>query len=161
MKNSLNNTREKNLYYRAREASNLSREAAAELIGISATKLGRIERGEIIPQADDIVQMADVYNDKTIFNYYCSKDCKVGVCCRVDEVRPISLAEAALGVLHSVNAFNEWKDKFIEISMDGTVDSDELEDFRNICKSLKKISAMTERLKVSVESYKTAMAKKE
>ena len=151
----------KNLYYRAREACNLSREEAAELLDISATKLGRIERGEIIPQAEDVVSMAKAYNDKTLFNYYCSNDCMVGLKCRVDEVRPVSLAEATLGIIASVKSFNGWKDKFIEIAVDGSIDPDEIEDFKNICKSLKKISAMTERLKISVESYTTAAGKKD
>ena len=64
----------KNLYYRAREACDLSREEAAELLEISATKLGRIERGEIIPQAEDVVAMAAAYKDPTLYNYYCSND---------------------------------------------------------------------------------------
>ena len=161
MKSGLTVNQDKNLYYRAREACGLSREAAAELLDISATKLGRIERGEITPQAEDVVSMAKVYNDQTLFNYYCSNDCMVGLKCRVDEIRPVSLAEATLGILASVNSFNEWKDKFIEISMDGSIDPDEMEDFKNICKSLKRISAMTERLKISVESYKAVTAKKE
>ena len=151
----------KNLYYRAREACNLSREEAAELLDISATKLGRIERGEIIPQAEDVVSMAKAYKDQTLFNYYCSNDCMVGLKCRVDEVRPVSLAEATLGIIASVNSFNEWKDKFIEIAADGNVYPDEIEDFKNVYKSLKKISLMTERLKISVESYATNAMKKD
>lgn len=150
----------KNLYYRAREACDLSREEAAELLEISATKLGRIERGEIIPQAEDVVAMAAAYKDPTLYNYYCSNDCMVGLKCRVDEVRPVTLAEATVGIIASVNAFNGWKDKFIEIAVDGSVGPDEMEDFKNICKALKKISAMTERLKISVGSYTAASGKK-
>ena len=151
----------KNLYYRVRENCGLSREEAAEKLGISPTKLGRIERGEIIPQAEDVVAMVSAYNDKTLYNYFCSNDCMVGLHCRVDEVRPVSLAEATLGIICSVNSFNGWKDKFIEIASDGSVDPNELEDFKSICKSLKKISAMTERLKISVESYTASSNKKD
>lgn len=151
---------DKNLYYTSREVSGLSREDAAAITGISVSKLGRIERGETIPRPEDVVAMAEAYNDQTLFNYFCSNDCMVGLKCRVDEVRPVSLAEATLGIIASVNSFNEWKDKFIEIAEDGSVDISELEDFKNICKSLKKISAMTERLKISVESYTASTGKK-
>jgi transcriptional regulator with XRE-family HTH domain len=150
----------KNIYYRAREACRMSREDAVEQLGISMTKLGRIERGETAPQAEDVVAMAEAYGDKSLFNYYCSKECEIGFKCRVDEVRPVGLAEATLGIIASVNAFNSWKDKFIEIAEDGSIDPDELEDFKAICKSLKKISALTERLKISVESYTSPSDKK-
>ena len=148
------------MYYRVREACGLSREEAAEKLGISPTKLGRIERGEIIPQAEDVVAMVEAYNDQTLYNYFCSNDCMVGLKCRVDEVRPVTLAEATVGIIASVNSFNGWKDKFIEIAVDGSVGPDEMEDFKNICKALKKISAMTERLKISVGSYTAASGKK-
>ena len=99
----------KNIYYRAREACRMSREDAVDQLGISMTKLGRIERGETAPQAEDVVAMAEAYGDKSLFNYYCSKECEIGFKCRVDEVRPVGLAEATLGIIASVNAFNSFR----------------------------------------------------
>ena len=145
---------EKNLYYTARENACLSREAAAEKIGISATTLGRIERGETQPKPDDIVIMVDLYGEPLLYNYFCTRDCKIGMDCRISEVKPVTLAEATLGIIASVNSFSKWKDKFIEIAVDGDVDSTEMSDFKDICKSLGDISDMVERLKLCVENIK-------
>ena len=79
--------------------------------------------------------------------------------CRIDEVKPVGLAEATLGILSSVNAFNKWKDKFIDIAMDGDVDDDEKDEFKAICKALGEISTMVERLKLTVETSRFSKAK--
>ncbi len=151
---------EKNIYYRSREkVKGLSREKAAEKIGISSTTLGRIELGHIAPKPDDVVAMVELYGEPSLYNYYCSNDCKIGMDCSIDEVKPVSLAEATLGILSSVNAFNKWKDKFIDIAMDGDVDDDEKDEFKSICKALGEISTMVERLKLTVETSKFSKTK--
>ncbi len=147
-------SKNKNLYYRAREAKNISRERAAELLNISPTTLGRIERGEICPKPENIVAMVDIYGEPQLYSYFCSNDCMIGMDCKMDEVKQVGLAEAALGILSTVNSFNKWKDKFIDIAMDGDVDADEISDFKSICKSLNDISDMVERLKLCVEMLK-------
>ena len=104
-------------------------------------------------------KMVELYGEPSLYNYYCSNDCKIGMDCRIDEVKPVGLAEATLGILSSVNAFNKWKDKFIDIAMDGDVDDDEKEEFKAICKALGEISTMVERLKLTVETSKFSKAK--
>ena len=153
---------EKNLYYRTRETSSgLSREDAAELLGISVSTLGRIERGVSCPHPDHIAAMVDVYGEPKLYSYYCSNDCAVGMRCSVDEVKPVTLAEATLGILSSVNSFNKWKDTFVDIAMDGSIDSEEVSDFKSICKTLDEISSMVERLKLCVETLKHSKNKKQ
>lgn len=153
-------SKEKNLYYRAREMRGISREYAAELLEISPTTLGRIERGEICPKSENIVAMVEVYGEPQLYSYFCSNDCMIGMDCKMDEVKQVGLAEAALGILSTVNSFNKWKDKFIDIAVDGDVDSREIEDFKSICKSLNDISEMVERLKLCVEMLKFSKEKK-
>ena len=151
--------KDKNLYYRAREAKGLSREQAAELLDISPTTLGRIERGEICPKADNIVAMVEAYCEPQLYSYFCSNDCMIGMDCKMDEVKEVGLAEATLGILSTVNSFNKWKDKLVDISADGCIDVDEIDDFKAICESLNDISEMVERLKLCVERLKFSKAK--
>lgn len=56
-----------------------SREGAAELIGISPNMLAKYENDlcKCIP-VESVVMMADVYNEPSLLNYYCTHECMIG-----------------------------------------------------------------------------------
>lgn len=70
----------KNTYMRSREAARLTRDAASELLGfISADRIYRIENGAL-PDPEEVLQMAESYQDMSLCNYYCANECRIRVC---------------------------------------------------------------------------------
>lgn len=68
-----------NIYFKARKNANLSRERAAELLGLSVPTLANYELGvtKTVPP-DAVVMMADLYNNPELKLHYCANDCPIG-----------------------------------------------------------------------------------
>ncbi len=130
------------LFDRRKNETDLSREKAAELIGTSASRLEKIERGELSVNSDDIARMAEVYEMPDLCSYYCSTECPVGKSeyVNVGQAEGEDLAHILVSLLHSINTIDEQKNRFIEISADDKLDPTELRDFARISKALKGIS---------------------
>ena len=73
-------TREnKNIFQQCREAQGLTREKASEnMVGVSASRIEKIEYDLQEPTPYDIIQMADCYKRPDLCNYYCSHKCMIG-----------------------------------------------------------------------------------
>lgn len=61
------------------------------------------------------------------------------------------MSQIILEMLASLNSMNQKKDRLIEITSDGQIASDEIEDFVRIQKELEKISVTVETLQLWVE----------
>lgn len=141
----------KNVFFQAREASSLTREKASELLEwISPDRIERIEYDKDDPRPDEVLEMADKYNAPELCNHYCSKYCEIGKQ-YVPEVRIKDLSQIVLEMLASLNAMHKKKDRLIEITADGSIDGDELEDFVYIQEELERISITVETLRVWAE----------
>lgn len=145
-------TREnKNEYQLAREALELTREAASELMEfVSDDRIEKIESGKSLPHPDEILLMAKAYKAPHLCNYYCCHECPIGEQ-NVPEVQYKSLAEITLAMLSSLNSMDNYKNRLIEITSNGRVDDDEKEDFNTIRANLDQIALMTQSLKLWVE----------
>lgn len=99
---------------------------------------------------EDIMIMAEKYKSPDLCNYYCSKQCPIGRH-YVPEVKIKDLSQIILEMLASLNSMNQKKDRLIEITSDGQIASDEIEDFVRIQKELEKISVTVETLQLWVE----------
>ena len=131
----------KNIYQLIREESELTRDAAAELLGfISADRIEKIENEKTMPHPDEILAMSDCYKKPTLCNYYCSHECPIGQE-HVPEVKIKDLSQITLEVLASLNTLDKEKNRFIEITVDGVISADELNDFKRINDHLTQISA--------------------
>jgi hypothetical protein len=141
----------KNEYQLAREAQNLTREAASELMQyISDDRIEKIESEKSLPHPDEIMLMAKAYKAPHLCNYFCSHECPIGQE-NVPELEYKSLAEITLAMLSSLNSMEKYKDRFIEITSNGRVDEDQVEDFKAIREQLDKISLMAQSLKLWVD----------
>ena len=142
-------TREnKNIYQLSRENAGLSREAAAEKLQfISSDRIEKIEYETSAPHPDEVLAMADCYQNPTLCNYYCSHECPIGQE-YVPEVQVKDLSRLALEVLAGLNALTREKDRLIEITVDGQVTPDEAEDFLRIQDTLDKMSLTVDSLKL-------------
>ena len=148
-----------------REEMGYSRERASELLGwISADRIEKIENGKVNPQPDEILSMAEAYKKPELCNYYCAKMCPIGKE-YVPEIKIKDLSQIVLEMLASLNSMSKQKERLIEITVDGKITRDELEDFIYIQEELERISVAVENLQlwsermlatgaIDVEQYK-------
>ena len=140
-------TREhKNIYQTSREALELTREKASDLMKyVSPDRIEKIESEKSLPQPDEILAMSEAYNKPELCNYYCSRECPIGIK-YVPEAKVKDLSSIVLEVLGNLNTLNKEKERLVEITMDGKISEDEIADFKKIQSELKQIA-------VSVSSF--------
>ena len=105
-------TREnKNIYQLSREASGLTREAAAEsMVFVSADRIEKIESEKSLPHPDEILVMADAYKMPELCNYFCSHECPIGQK-YIPEIKAKDLSQIVLELLSGLNALSKEKDR--------------------------------------------------
>ena len=145
-------TREnKNKYQLIREELGLSREKASELLEtIMPERIEKIESGKSLPRPDEVITMAEKYKRPSLCNYYCSNQCPIGQQ-YVPEVKIKELSSIVLEMLASLNSVNKKKDRLIEITADGKIDADEIDDFIYIQQELERISITVEAMQLWAE----------
>ena len=119
----------KNSYQLAREELGLTREKASELLEtIAPERIEKIENERTVPRPDEVLTMAEKYKRPALCNYYCSRQCPIG---ReyVPQVSVRELSAIVLEMLASLNAMDKKKERLIEITADGQISSDEIDDF--------------------------------
>lgn len=146
-------TREdKSVYFKAREEAGLTRAQASELIGtMTESRLEKIETGKVSIYPEDVVDLANAYKRQDLCNHYCTHECKIGKG-TVPEVKMSSLPEIVLGMLSALNSLNNQKERFIDITADGVISEDEMDDFLAIQKQLEQIDTTVEALKLWVSN---------
>lgn len=138
----------KNIYPTTREALHLTREAAGELLEtIPPERIEKIENERSLPHPDEVLTMADKYKQPGLCNYYCANQCPIGQE-YVPEVKIKDLSQIVLEMLASLNSMNRRKERLIEITADGVISDDELEDFIYIREELERISIAVETLQL-------------
>ena len=143
---------DKSIYFKARKDAGLTRAQASELIGsMSESRLEKIETGKTSIYPEDVVDLATAYKRQDLCNYYCTHECRIGQK-TVPEVKVASLPEIVLGMLSALNSLNNQKDRLIDITADGVISDDEIEDFVAIQKQLDQIDSTVESLKLWVSS---------
>ena len=138
----------KNLYQKTREALQLTREAASELLeSIAPERIEKIENERSLPHPDEVLVMAEKYKLPRLCNYYCANQCPIGQK-YVPEIKVKDLSQIVLEMLASLNSMSKQKERLIEITVDGKITSDELEDFIYIQEELERISIAVETLQL-------------
>ena len=141
----------KNLYHQARENMGWTRDKASEhLEWISADRIEKIENERSLPNPDEVLTMAEKYKQPNLCNYYCSHECPIGQQ-YVPEIKIKDLSQIVLEMLASLNSMNKRKERLIEITADGEISTDELDDFIFIQEELERISITVETLQLWAE----------
>lgn len=141
----------KNVYHQAREDMGLTRDKASELLEwISADRIEKIENERSMPNPDEVLTMAEKYKRPSLCNHYCSHQCPIGQQ-YVPEIKIKDLSQIVLEMLASLNSMNKRKERLIEITADGVIDNDELDDFIFIQEELERISITVETLQLWAE----------
>lgn len=138
----------KNMYQITREGLKLTREAAGELLEtISPERIEKIENERTMPHPEEVLIMAQKYKLPRLCNYYCANQCPIGQR-YVPEIKVKDLSQIVLEMLASLNSLQKEKDRLIEITVDGKISGDELQDFISIQEQLEKISVAVETLQL-------------
>lgn len=142
----------KNVYQLAREAEQLTREAAAEkMVFVSDDRIEKIETGKSLPHPDEVIAMAECYRYPKLLNLYCTTSCPIGAKTQL-EIPEEDLGHIVLALLNDLNHLDKQKDRLIEIASDGIVHEDEKEDFQAIRKLLEKISLRADMLNLWIQN---------
>ncbi len=135
-----------NMYYQVRIEKGLSRDKACNLFErISPDRLERIENGKVMPNPEEIMEIAERYCEPEIRNYYCANQCPMGKHF-VREVRQHDFSRAVLQVLAGANRLNQCKERIIEIASEGSVKEEDYEDYAAIVAELEQISSSIDSL---------------
>ena len=141
----------KNIYQRTREELGLTREKAEELLeSVTAERIEKIESEKSLPYPDEVLQMSEKYKTPLLCNHYCANQCPIGQQ-YVPEVKSKDLSQISLELLASLNAVSRQKDRLIEITADGEISDDQIEDFVRIQEDLERISVTVEGLQLWAE----------
>ena len=142
----------KNIFQTSREALNLTREAASELLDfISTDRIEKIENERSLPHPEEVLAMADCYKNPSLCNYYCSQICEIGQV-YVPVVKPKDLAQITVEMMVSLNKLVKERDRLLEITVDGEITEDELEDFNTIQDELDKMAITIESMRLWVQN---------
>mgnify|MGYP005871833671 CR=1 FL=1 len=138
----------KNVYQLKREKLGLSREKASELLEcVPPERIEKIDSEKVLPHPEEVLIMADKYKSPELRNYYCSNQCPIGQQ-YVPEIKMKELPQIILETVASLNKMNKKQERLIEITADGIIDNDELDDFIYIQEELEKISVNVETLQL-------------
>lgn len=125
--------------------------AALELEWIDENRLERIEKNRAAIRPDEVVRMAEVYDEPSLCNHYCAMQCPIGQDGKVPYIGQPERSELPIIVLKmiaSLNNTSQMKDRLIDIASDGDVSEDELEEFEAIRKELDEITSTVKKLEM-------------
>ncbi len=138
----------KSIYKQTRENLSLTREQASELLEwISPERIERIENEKSVPNPDEVLRMSDKYKLPRLCNHYCANQCPIGQE-YVPEIKTKELSQIVLELLASLNSMQKKKERLIEITYNGEIGDDEIEDFIAIQDELERISITVETLQL-------------
>lgn len=145
-----------NPWYEARKNASkydtrlLSREGAAEMLGMSVSSVADAELGltKCMP-VDKAVLMADLYKAPQLLNYYCLHECPIG--CRhslSEEVVDIDRVTVKLLKGLKIERLEDIKDTLLDISEDGKITDDEKPELKEVIDYLDKLAKTVSELKI-------------
>lgn len=139
---------DKNAYFLKREELGLTREQASELLEvIPPDRIEKIENQRLLPHPEDVLVMARQYRAPELCNYYCANQCPIGQQ-YVPEVKIKDLSQIVLETVASLGKLYQQRDRLIDITVDGKISRDEMEDFVKIQEELERISVAVETLQL-------------
>ena len=137
--------KDKNIYQIKREEVGLTREQASEKLYISPDTIERIENQNQLPKADLVLDMAEVYREPALCNYYCVKECAIGQK-YTPEISNRSLSQLVLEMNHIMGDISDRQKMLEKIAFDDCVKDDEIEGFVSIQNSFNKLAALIRNL---------------
>ncbi len=137
----------KTVYQKCREELGLTRAQASEAAEwISDSRIEKIESEKVTATPEEILALSKAYKKPELCNYYCSHECAIGKK-YVPEVKSKPIEKIVLEMLATLNNLEKNKDRLIEITSDGVIHDDEIEDFMAISRQLEHIATSADSLR--------------
>ena len=127
-----------NLYQRARKATRLSQEEAAERLGLSAESLKQYEGGRRVPPDDVVARMVEVYDLPWLALEHSQATDRLGV---LPEVTQRPLPQASIALARRVRQMTGQLNEMLDIAEDGRIDEDERPMYEGIIAELRDLQA--------------------
>jgi transcriptional regulator with XRE-family HTH domain len=141
----------KNIYQQSRENRGLSRDAAEEVLTfVSADRIEKIESGRSAPHPDEVLAMEQGYQNPELSNYYCTHECPIGMK-YVQKAELKELSQLTVELLSALHAMDEERDRLIDISVDGRVNSFERKQFDVILAKLAVLDRTIRGMRIWIE----------
>jgi len=126
----------RNIYYNARRAAGLTQARWAEILGVSESAVRKYESGEILPEDDIVLSMADFSGLQILGTWHLRRKSMVAAQV-LPPVERLPLAQAVVQLLAAIRDFHaRHTDALLHIASDGRVAPEELERFRGIVRDL-------------------------
>ena len=100
------------------------------LDGITADRIEKIESGKSKPHPDEVLRMAAKYRSPALCNHFCSNVCEIGQK-YIPPIEVKDLSQIVLEILATFNSLERMKNRLIDITADGVIDDNELDDFHS------------------------------
>ncbi len=134
-----------NLYLMSRTKAGYSRAEASGRLYVDESTLERYESGKTVPTHDRVLEMAELYGDKTLAHRHCTEICPLGQI--HDPIEDSDFPTAVLGLISRYNDVGNKLDELIRIAADGKVSPDEVDAYGRIEKMMlmlrKKITTLS------------------
>lgn len=127
-----------NLYQRARKATRLTQEEAAERIGVSPESMKQYEGGRRVPPDDVVARMVEVYNLPWLALEHSRATDKLGV---LPEVETKPLPQATITLTNRLKDAADCINGLLRIAEDGVIDESERSEFGLIVQELRETIA--------------------
>lgn len=122
---------DRNIYQAAREVARYTQESAAELLGISVESLSAYENDRRPPPERVVIAMVEVYSDQ-LLAYLHMRQCMELADRVLPDIHISSLPVAVLRLQKELNDILGYRERLIEITCDGVIDSRERPEFDQI-----------------------------
>ena len=142
----------KTIYQKRREAQGLTRAEASEAMEwVTDSRIEKIENEKTTATPEEALAMAEAYKSPELCNFYCTHECAIGRK-YVHEVRERPIEAIVLEMLDALNHLEKSRERLIEITSDGVIHDDQIEDFVRIRDELARMGAVVDSLELWFDS---------
>ena len=141
-----------NLYARYRNASGMTQEHAAELLGVAPRTLQAWERDESTPPNAKVLRMCDIYTAPTLAIEHLRSSSIIAYDV-LPPVRSVPMAQAVCQLLSAIRHLENIHagDQLLQIAADGRVDEMERADFDQLLADLEPVTSAVLALRYAKE----------
>lgn len=127
----------RNIYYNARRAAGLTQARWAEVLGVSESAVRKYESGEIMPEDDIVLSMADYSGLQILGTWHLRRKSAIAAQ-TLPPVERLPLPQAVVQLLAAIQDFQDkhHADALLRIAADGRVGPEELPRFRAVVRDL-------------------------
>ncbi len=138
----------KTVYQQYREACGMTRAEASEAMQfVTDSRIEKIENEKTTAAPEEVMAMAKAYAKPELCNYYCTHECAIG---RewVPPIREKPIEAIVLEMLDTLNNLEKDRNRLIEITSDGVIHDDQIEDFVHIRAQLERMRSVVDSLRL-------------